>query len=566
MTTSQIEKSTEPQQLDNASSIAKTNRQGVFTMVNDTFAEKCGYAPAELIGANCSLLRHTDTPQQVFVDMWKTLESNRPWQGVIKNRDKNGDAYWNEVLIVPISEDQNIVGYLSVGSEPSPEVILRTEEKYRHLRQSGEPLRSSVSLTDFLSVKSGVTIGIFFVTLMMIIGGVLGISGLRNSNESIETIYRNQLKPALMIGRISFLMADNRSRIALALQDLAQAKVAGDPAATTRIAARKLLLTGHAATVDKNKVEIEEIWSRFVRIPQYEHEAALVRDYWQARQEYAEEGLAKAVAALQKGNLHDSERVFRERVNPLYDEAAERADKLLQKIRQNAEDELRLVVSRNDIIRDIALFGIVGGLLVVLVSGSFFLLGIVRPLDQAISHLERIASGDLKGNVEIDGGGETGRLSRALAIMQLRLRIIIDDIRHTSGEIYRGCSTLNELTMTVAERYEEQHDRLYQVITVTEQLHTDQLPVYANAETTLALAERLLAYDDEDGQRLLCGIRKMAAAVQLQTYINDDAMQKLNQVAALVVDNRIGAQQAWTVSEHLNEIAGELNDQVTYFN
>ena len=47
-----------------------------------------------------------------------------------------------------------------------------------------------------------------------------------------ETVYRDQLKPALMIGRISFLMADNRSRIALALQDLANARAADDPTAT----------------------------------------------------------------------------------------------------------------------------------------------------------------------------------------------------------------------------------------------------------------------------------------------------------------------------------------------
>lgn len=567
MTNTSTDNSTEKFLDDDDSLIARIDLQGRFTEVNEALVAMSGYSREELIDADCSLLLHPDMPSQVVADMWKTLTANRPWQGTVRNRSRNGASWWSEALVVPIRENQETVGYLSVNAKPDGEAVRRAEETHRHLHTSSAPLRRPVALTDLLSVKAGVTMGIFFVALMMIIGGVLGISGLQHSNESIETIYRNQLRPALMIGRISFLMADNRSRVALGLQDVAKAKASGNR--TTKHVDTRALLAGHAAAVERNKKEIEEIWSSFVRIPQYESEAAMAREYWQSRQAYAAEGLAKSISALEKGNLGDAESIFRERVNPLYDEAAERADRLLQKIRLNAEEELRQVVSRNNIIKDTALLGIIGGLLIVVVSGGFFLHGVVDPLDRTIGHLERIAGGDLRGNIEIDGGGETGRLSRALAIMQLRLRVILDEIRHTSATVHDGCATLNELTMAVVESYEEQHDRIHQVIATTEKELSALVSDREHMIDTLELAERVLA-GRSDGRSdkhagLLSELRKMAASAQLQTYVNEETARKLYQVAALVVDNRSGAQRVWTASEHIGKTAGELEAQAKYF-
>lgn len=550
--------------------VAENNLENVFTSVNDAFAEMFEYSPAALVGAKQRLIRHPDMPHQVFAYMRKTLEQNRPWQGTIKYRCRSGCYFWSNVMIAPIRENNATIGYLSVCSEPSREAVARAEEQYRHLAESNAPAGPSVSLTDFLSIKSGVIIGIAFVSLMMIVGGILGIGGLNHSNESVETVYRNQLKPALMIGRITFLMADNRSRIALALQDLANAKASNDPLAKRHLASRTLLLTGHAAMVEKNKQEIAEIWASFTRIPQHEHEAALVRNYWAARQAYADEGLSKAIAALEKGKLRDAEEVFRQRVNPLYDEAAERADRLLSTIKKNAEGELQLMVSNNNMIRYIALFGIAGGLLVIGFSGAFFLLGVVRPLDQAVSHLERIASGNLNGHIEIDGGGETGRLSRAMAIMQLRLKVIIDKVRDTSTAINTECAELNEATMTVVERYAEEHDRIHHLLETADRSHIEQVAVHEHANAALVLAESILQRDPtptgEESQQLLNGVREVTASALLQTYVSDDTVRNLAQIAELVVDNRQTAQNTWSASEKMKETASQLDARIRYFN
>lgn len=548
--------------------VAETDPQGVFTAVNDAFVGMCGVPREALIGRTHESMLHPDMPHQVFAYMHKELAQNRPWRGVVKYCGPNGGYFWADMMSVPIREGERIVGHLAVCGKAGRSAVAQAERDYQYLRESDAPAGPSVSLTDFLSVKAGVIIGIVFVSLMMIVGGFLGISGLNHSDKSVETVYRNQLKPALMIGRISFLMADNRSRIALALQALAQAKAAADPVAKKHLASRTLL-SEHAESVERNKQEIDEIWASFSSVPRHEHEAALARDYWTARQAYADDGLARAIAALENGDLSDAERVFRERVIPLYDDAAERADRLLGTIRRNAENELRLMVESNDMTRDIALFGIAGGLLVVGVSGAFFLLGVVRPLDQAVSHVERIARGDLAAGIDIDGGGETGRLSRAIAIMQLRLKVIIDEVRSTSSAINTECAELNEATMALVERYDEEHDRIHHLLDRAGKARNEEKRLHAQAASALDLAESALDSGEppntEVSRRLLHGIREIAASALLQTYVNDDTVRNLSQVADLVVDNRHAAQETWRASEKMTQTAAELATTVSYF-
>jgi PAS domain S-box-containing protein len=52
-----------------------------------------GYSRDELIGQPHNILRHPDTPTNVFKEMWQTIQSNRVWKGTLKNRKKNGEPY-----------------------------------------------------------------------------------------------------------------------------------------------------------------------------------------------------------------------------------------------------------------------------------------------------------------------------------------------------------------------------------------------------------------------------------------------------------------------------------------
>lgn len=119
--------------------VSRTNLKGVITYCNDDFIEISGFTEKELIGKNHNVVRHPDMPPAAFADLWRTVKSGKPWNGIVKNRAKNGDYYWVEANIIPILKSGKVVEYMSVRTKPSRAMIDKAEALYTRMN-SGEKL------------------------------------------------------------------------------------------------------------------------------------------------------------------------------------------------------------------------------------------------------------------------------------------------------------------------------------------------------------------------------------------------------------------------------------------
>ena len=108
--------------------LSRTNLSGKITFVNDKFCKVSGYLKEELLGQNHNIVSHPDTPKSVFKDLWNHINQGKIWKSILKNKNKQGNAYWVNTTIIPI-KDQNekIVEFMAIRHNLSEQFSLQKE-------------------------------------------------------------------------------------------------------------------------------------------------------------------------------------------------------------------------------------------------------------------------------------------------------------------------------------------------------------------------------------------------------------------------------------------------------
>ena len=135
---------------EGASIVSKTDLKGAITYINREFLEISGFSESELVGKNHNIIRHPDMPSAAFEDLWRTVKAGKPWNGMVKNRCKNGDHYWVEANVTPIREGKAVVGYMSVRNKVTRGQIEQAEKLYQQMRDGKLP---KPAWTEILAAK-----------------------------------------------------------------------------------------------------------------------------------------------------------------------------------------------------------------------------------------------------------------------------------------------------------------------------------------------------------------------------------------------------------------------------
>lgn len=82
--------------------ISITNTQANILYANSAFERMTGYAQQELIGKNQSILSYKVTPLEVYQGLWANLMAQKPWNGVLINKRKDGTRYLADLTVAPV--------------------------------------------------------------------------------------------------------------------------------------------------------------------------------------------------------------------------------------------------------------------------------------------------------------------------------------------------------------------------------------------------------------------------------------------------------------------------------
>src|SRR5574344_1163966 len=86
-----------------ASAITIVDIKGKIKYADDRYTEISGYTPHELIDNTFNIIRDIKTPKYFYKQMWDLLKQNKEWEGIVKNKHKNGDGFLIKLRIIPFT-------------------------------------------------------------------------------------------------------------------------------------------------------------------------------------------------------------------------------------------------------------------------------------------------------------------------------------------------------------------------------------------------------------------------------------------------------------------------------
>ena len=111
--------------------VSVTDAEGRIVTVSPEFIQVSGYSAEELIGNNHGILRHPDMPSRRCTrTCGRRCTRVVPGRGLMKNRRKNGDYFWDIANATPLREGGAISGYMTIRTKPSAHQIREAEELY----------------------------------------------------------------------------------------------------------------------------------------------------------------------------------------------------------------------------------------------------------------------------------------------------------------------------------------------------------------------------------------------------------------------------------------------------
>ncbi|WP_079436585.1 PAS domain S-box protein [Zoogloea sp. LCSB751] len=130
-------------------SVVITDLETRIEYVNEAFVRSSGYRRDEVLGQTPALLKSGQTPRSTYDGLWTALHDGQPWRGEFINRRKNGEAYVENTIIVPIRErDGQITHYLAIKEDVTEKRRIEGElERYRyHLESVVEERTAALSV------------------------------------------------------------------------------------------------------------------------------------------------------------------------------------------------------------------------------------------------------------------------------------------------------------------------------------------------------------------------------------------------------------------------------------
>jgi len=103
--------------------VSETDEKGILIYANEEFCKISGYTKDELIGQDNNIVRHPDMPKETSLELWNAIQAGEIWNGIVKNKTKNGDFYWLNATAYSSKDANGNKRYISIRVKPTDDEV-----------------------------------------------------------------------------------------------------------------------------------------------------------------------------------------------------------------------------------------------------------------------------------------------------------------------------------------------------------------------------------------------------------------------------------------------------------
>ena len=401
--------------------VSRTDRGGRIVFANHVFVETSGFAEQELIGASHNIVRHPHMPQQAFANLWATIKAGRPWDGLVKNRSKNGDFYWVRANVTPVVEGGEVKGYISIRSKPTRVQVAAADRHYAAIRGGhtkgialldGEVVRSGALawLAGWAHSVVGRLLAVTVAALLAIaLVGWLGFGGMADSNDALRRLYDRDLVSVNQLRTILDRVRDNRNHLA----QLTIALGRGTPPAQ--------VMGEREPPVRANMKQIAELWSAYRSGALTADQQALADKFSHEYEALVGNVIEPAFALAGRGQTVPLNSLFEQQAPPVFQAVFEADRALVDRQIEIGHAAYTGAVTqlRNHLIAGIA--AALAGLACVVALGWSLLVAVRRCARELETHFTAIIRGDLTAEIARPVAREFHHVTAMLRAMRAHL-------------------------------------------------------------------------------------------------------------------------------------------------
>lgn len=140
--------------------------------VNDAFEAMTGYSSADVLGRNCRLLQGPATDPEAVAAMSRAVARGEQHRAVLRNHRKDGSAWWNEVHLSPVLDEQGrLTHYLGYQHDVTARVEAEERLSLQASRDGLTGLANRTHLLDRLdaalatAADAGRAVAVLFIDL-----------------------------------------------------------------------------------------------------------------------------------------------------------------------------------------------------------------------------------------------------------------------------------------------------------------------------------------------------------------------------------------------------------------